>query len=115
MRIALIALIVVALLSPDVEAQSQPDGQLTIAFDNALAATFFDPAETSGLGTPFVFLYALHDALAKPLPGNAMAPCLAESWQESGDGLAYEFKLREGLRFHNGEPFTAEDVKFSFH
>src|SRR5439155_8988960 len=83
-------------------------------FDNALAATFFDPAETSGLGTPFVFLYALHDALAKPLPGNAMAPCLAESWRESDDGLSYEFKLREGLRFHNGEPFTAEDVKFSF-
>lgn len=114
----LLAAIVLAglmLAGVNVEAQSQPDGQLTIAFDNALAATFFDPAETSGLGTPFVFLYALHDALAKPLPGNAMAPCLAESWQESGDGLAYEFKLRKGLRFHNGEPFTAEDVKFSFH
>jgi len=44
-----------------------------------------------------------------------MAPCLAESWKESADGLTYEFKLREGLRFHNGDPFTAEDVKFSFH
>jgi len=73
-----------------------------------------DPAETSGLSTPFVFLYALHDALIKPLPGNNMAPCLAESWKESPDGLVYEFKLREGLRFHNGDPFTAEDVKFSF-
>src|SRR5207245_2058184 len=71
--------------------------------------------ETSGLGTPFVFLYAMHDALSKPLPGNVMAPCLAESWRESPDGLVYEFKLREGLRFHNGDPFTAEDVKFSFH
>ena len=63
---------------------------------------------------PFVFLYALHDALIKPLPGNDMAPCLAESWKESPDGLVYEFKLREGLKFHNGDPFTAEDVKFSF-
>jgi len=44
-----------------------------------------------------------------------MAPCLAESWTESADGLVYEFKLREGLRFHNGDPFTAEDVKFTFH
>ena len=62
-----------------------------------------------------MFLYALHDALIKPLPGNDMAPCLAESWRESLDGLTYEFKLREGLKFHNGDPFTAEDVKFSFH
>jgi peptide/nickel transport system substrate-binding protein len=61
-----------------------------------------------------VFLYALHDALFKPLPGNDMAPCLAESWTESEGGLVYEFKLREGLRFHNGDPFTADDVKFSF-
>ena len=44
-----------------------------------------------------------------------MAPCLAESWTESEDGLVYEFKLREGLRFHNGDAFTAEDVKFTFH
>src|SRR6266404_377859 len=67
--------------------------------------------EAPGIGTPFVFLYALHDALIKPLPGNDMAPCLAESWTESPDGLVYEFKLREGLRFHNGDPFTAEHVK----
>ncbi len=94
--------------------QSRPEGELTIAFDASIAPTFLDPAETSGLSTPFVFLYALHDALIKPLPGNNMAPCLAESWKESPDGLVYEFKLREGLRFHNGDPFTAEDVKFSF-
>jgi peptide/nickel transport system substrate-binding protein len=97
------------------ETTAQTDGQLTIAFDVAIAPTFLDPGETSGVGVPFVFLYALHDALAKPLPGNDMAPCLAESWRESPDGLVYEFKLRQGLRFHNGDPFTAEDVKFSFH
>src|SRR5437773_843178 len=95
--------------------QSRPEGELTIAFDASIAPTFLDPAETSGLSTPFVFLYALHDALIKPLPGNNMAPCLAETWKESPDGLVYEFKLREGLKFHNGDPFTADDVKFSFH
>ena len=79
-----------------------------------LPSRFSIPAETPGIGVPFVFLYALHDALIKPLPGNDMAPCLAESWKESADGLVYEFKLREGLKFHNGDPFTAEDVKFSF-
>ncbi len=52
--------------------------------------------------------------MIKPLPDNDMAPCLAESWRESPDGLSYEFKLREGLRFTTATPFTAEDVKFSF-
>ena len=114
-RIALVSLAVIAFLSATGHAQGPPDGQITIAFDASIATAFLDPAETAGLGTPFVFLYALHDALIKPLPGNDMAPCLAESWRESADGLTYDFKLREGLRFHNGDPFTAEDVKFSFH
>jgi peptide/nickel transport system substrate-binding protein len=43
-----------------------------------------------------------------------MGSALAESWSESPDGLTYEFKLRPGLKFHNGEPCTAEDVRFSF-
>src|SRR5207247_9989563 len=76
--------------------------------------TGLDPAETPGILTPFMILYALHDGLVKPMPGNAMAPSLAESWSASRDGLVYEFVLRKGPRFHNGEPVTAEDVKFSF-
>lgn len=106
--------IVVTCTGGDATAQSQPGGQITIVFDTTIAPTYLDPAETPGIATPFVFLYALHDALVKPLPGNDMAPSLAESWTESPDGLVYEFQLREGLQFHNGDPFTAEDVKFSF-
>jgi hypothetical protein len=87
----------VAMLAGTATAQGPPDGQLTVAFDASIASSFLDPAETAGIATPFVFLYALHDALIKPLPGNDMAPCLAESWRESPDGLVYEFKLREGL------------------
>jgi peptide/nickel transport system substrate-binding protein len=49
------------------------------------------------------------------MPGNHQTPSLAESWKMSPDGLVYEFKLREGLKFHNGDPFTAEDVRWSFH
>ena len=79
----------------EVRAQAQPPDQLTVAFDVSIAPSFLEPAETPGIGTPFVFLYALHDALVKPLAGNDMAPCLAESWKESADGLTYEFKLRE--------------------
>ena len=64
--------------------------------------------------TPFIFYYALHDALVKPMPGHAATQCLAESWSASADGLTYEFVLRKGVRFHNGEPVTADDVRFSF-
>ena len=109
---AVVAFVLVSALTGGTGAQAQPEGQLTIAFDASIAPTFLDPAETSGIATPFAFLYALHDALVKPLPGKDMAPCLAESWRESPDGLVYEFKLREGLKFHNGDPLTAEDVKF---
>src|SRR5437867_8106949 len=91
-----------------------PAGQMTWAVHFTLAPTLFEPAETPGLITPFMILYALHDALVKPLPGKSMAPSLAESWSASLDGLVYEFVLRKGVRFHNGDPVTAEDVKFSF-
>jgi peptide/nickel transport system substrate-binding protein len=91
-----------------------PAGQITFANTVTLAPTWFDPAETPGVITPFLTLYALHDALVKPMPGNAWAPCLAESWTMSKDGLTYEFVLRRGVKFHNGDPLTAEDVKFSF-
>ncbi|MGE0424190.1 MAG: ABC transporter substrate-binding protein [Reyranellaceae bacterium] len=91
-----------------------PDGQLTWAVHVSLAPTWFDPAETPGIITPFLLMYALHDAMVKPMPGNGAAPCLAESWQAAEDGLSYTFTVRAGAKFHNGDPVTAEDVKFSF-
>jgi peptide/nickel transport system substrate-binding protein len=91
-----------------------PEGQLTWAVHVSLAPGWFDPAETAGIITPFMFLYALHDALVKPMPGQPLAPSLAESWTVSPDNSSYEFVLRRGVKFHNGEPVTAEDVKFSF-
>jgi peptide/nickel transport system substrate-binding protein len=90
------------------------DGQMTWGVHVSLAPTWLDPAETPGLITPFMVLYAIHDALVKPMPGNPMAPSLAESWKASPDGLSYTFTLRRGVKFHNGDPVTAEDVKFSF-
>src|SRR5262245_47979081 len=90
------------------------EGQVAFAVHVSLAPTWFDPAETPGVITPFMTLYALHDGLVKPMPGNGWAPSLAESWTASKDGLAYEFVLRKGVKFHNGDPLTADDVKFSF-
>src|SRR5438876_5810851 len=112
-RRALIAALLLSLVafSP---ALAAPEGQLTWAVHVSLAPAWFDPAETAGIITPFMFLYALHDALVKSMPGQALAPSLAESWTVSPDNLTYEFVLRKGVRFHNGDPVTAEDVKFSF-
>jgi peptide/nickel transport system substrate-binding protein len=95
-------------------AVAAPEGQMTWAVHVSIAPTWFDPAETPGIITPYMFLFALHDAMLKPMPGNAMAPSLAESWTASPDGRTYEFVLRKGARFHTGDPVTAEDVKFSF-
>jgi peptide/nickel transport system substrate-binding protein len=96
------------------QAQSTPSGELVYAMHVTLSPSWFDPAETPAQITPFGILYALHDAVVRPLPGERMGPALAESWSESPDGLMYEFKLRPGLKFHNGDPCTAEDVVFSF-
>jgi peptide/nickel transport system substrate-binding protein len=95
-------------------AQAKPEGELRWALYVTVPPAWLDPAEVQGFITPFWILYALHDALVKPMPGNIMTPSLAESWTLSPDQRVYEFKLRQGLKFHNGDPFTAEDVKFSF-
>src|SRR5262245_33079897 len=100
--------------APGITRAAEPAGQLTWGIHVSLAPTWFDPAETPGIITPFMVLYALQDAIVKPMPGNPMMPCLAESFTASEDGLSYDFVLRGGIRFHNGEPVTAEDVKFSF-
>src|SRR4029077_701682 len=110
---ALIAALLIAAGSGPARAAS-PANQLTWGGHVSLAPTWFDPAEMSGIITPYMVLYALHDALVKPMPGQTFAPSLAKSWSQSDDGLVYEFVLREGAKFHNAEPVTAEDVKYSF-
>jgi peptide/nickel transport system substrate-binding protein len=97
---------------------AEAKGELTWGIHVSLAPTWFDPGEASGIITPFMVLYALHDALVKPMPGpglvHGLAPSLAESWSISEDGRSYDFVLRDGAKFHNGDPVTAADVKFSF-
>jgi len=108
----LVAMVVTGLAKAAM-AQRPPEGQLILGMDFTIVPALLDPSEMTG-ATAAIFAYALHDALLKPWPGHPMAPALAESWTESPDGLAYEFTLREGVTFHNGDPFTAEDVHYSF-
>jgi len=110
----IVPLAIVALFAWTGSLAAAPEGQMTWAVHVTLAPTWLDPAETPALITPFMLLYALHDAVVKPMPGGVNTPGLAESWSVTKDGLAYEFVLRKGVKFHNGDPVTAEDVKFSF-
>ena len=108
-----VGLALIGLLALAAPAAAQQPGEAVMAWHVTISPTWFDPSTVPPQITPFGMLYALHDALVRPLPGNKMAPSLAESWTESPDGLTYEFKLRRGLKFHNGDPLTTEDVKFS--
>jgi peptide/nickel transport system substrate-binding protein len=110
----LCAALLTAGFSESTAAQDKPEGEMRWALYLTLSPIWFDPGEVVGVITPFWVLYALHDALVKPMPGNHLTPSLAESWTLSPDQKVYEFVLRQGLKFHNGDPFTAEDVKFSF-
>ena len=116
-RVLGLALLTVAALALALrgEAPAQSGaGEVAIAWHVTIASSWFDPSTAPSQIAPFGILYALHDALVRPLPGQRMGPSLAESWKESSDGFTYEFKLRRGLNFHNGDPLTGEDVKFSF-
>jgi peptide/nickel transport system substrate-binding protein len=95
-------------------AAQTPADTVTVAMHVTIAPSWFDPSTAPPQITPFAVLYALHDALVRSYPPHKMGPSLAESWKESPDGKTYEFRLRAGLKFHNGDPVTSEDVKFSF-
>ena len=113
-RLAILLLVLATLLGPGAASAVPPDGTMALGLHVTLVSRWLDPGETEALITPFMVLYALHDALVKPMPGNIMTPRLAESWTVSKDGLTYEFVIRKNARFHNGDPVTADDVKFTF-
>src|SRR5438309_9147094 len=112
-RVASLLTAILLALAANPAGAAQP-GEAVMAWHVTIAPTWFDPSTAPPQITPFGLLYPLHDAPVRSLPGQKAGSSLAESWTESPDGLAYEFKLRRGLKFHNGEPVTAEDVQFSF-
>src|SRR5262245_11496957 len=79
-------------IGQEVAAQPAPAGEAVVAWHVTIAPTWFDPSSAPAQITPFGILFALHDALVRPLPGKGkMSPSLAEAWTESADGLVYEF------------------------
>lgn len=64
---------------------------------------------------PFNIFDRLVDVEVDADGNSKIVPSLAENWDISDDGLEYTFHLRQGVKFHNGNDFTAEDVAYTFH
>src|SRR5262245_43168403 len=90
-------------------------GSMTLAWHTAMAPRWLDPQDHDGTATPDNFLTALHDALIKN-SGTELYDhvSLAEHYEFAKDGRSATFWLRDGIKFHNGEPVTPDDVKFSY-
>ncbi len=73
-----------------------------------------DPTGGAASAIAEVSLYNIFETLTKINSDSRTTPLLADSWTISPDLKTYTFKLRQGVKFHNGEPFTAAAVKFSF-
>jgi peptide/nickel transport system substrate-binding protein len=96
-------------------ANAAAKGKMVMTWHTAMAPRWLDPQEHDGTATPDNFLHALHDALIKN-SGNKLydQPALAERFEFPEDARSATFWLREGIKFHNGDPVTPEDVKFSY-
>jgi len=94
-------------------ATAEPKGTLKMAIHWGVSGDYNDPSLAGDYMGCFN-LYFYHDALLKPMPAGRYTPSLAESWTISPDFKVYTFNLRKGVKFHNGDEMTAEDVVFTF-
>jgi len=97
-----------------VVSRGEPKGKFIEAWQTTISPSWFDPQENPPQVTPYNFGYALHDAMIKHMPGKEFSPSLAESYEIAPDYKSATFKLRPGIKFHDGAPVTPEDVKFTY-
>ena len=111
--IALLALAAAAaFMAPAAQAQSRKDSAvLAMVLEPAPG---LDPTVAAAAAIGEVVHYNILEGLTKINMDGSITPLLAESWTVDPDGKSYTFKLRKGVKFHDGEAFDASDVKFSF-
>ena len=115
----IVALILIAAaavaLSLFSSAGAQAKGKIVLAWHAGFASRWLDPQEHDGTATPDNFFTALHDGLIKN-QGTALFdhPALAERFTVAADAKSATFTLRKGIKFHNGDPVTPQDVKWSY-
>lgn len=88
-----------------------PAGPIVLRIDEVAVAEI-DPAKSTDFVDSILF-YNLYDTLVAAGAGGRLVPSVAESWQVSADGLTYTFKIRSGVKFHDGTALSARDVEFS--
>ena len=89
----------------------ESSSQITIGIPQDIEDSL-DPHKAVAAGTEEV-LFNLYEGLVKPDSSGELQPALASDFQISEDATTYTFTLREGVKFHDGSPVTAEDVKYS--
>ena len=92
-------------------AQSKKD---SVVMGMTLEPPGLDPTNAAAAAIAEVTLYNIYETLTKINEDGSVSPLLAESWTASPDLKTYTFKLRKGIKFHNGEAFDSAAVKFSF-
>ncbi|MDP9898433.1 ABC transporter substrate-binding protein [Variovorax ginsengisoli] len=93
-------------------AQSRRKDTLVLAL--TLEPSGLDPTAKAGAEIAEVVLYNVFETLTKINGDGSVTPLLAERWEISPDLRTVTFQLRRGVKFHNGEPFDAQAVKYSF-
>ncbi|MEG0786456.1 MAG: ABC transporter substrate-binding protein [Comamonas sp.] len=85
----------------------------TVNLALTLEPPVLDPTASASSSIAEITQYNIFETLTKINPDGSVSPLLAESWEVSPDLKTYTFRLRKGVKFQNGQPFSAETVKFS--
>jgi ABC-type transport system substrate-binding protein len=99
--------------SSDEKAASQSNSDTFVRHFTTEPTTLNPLSSTDGYSTE-VHFYAMDALTTLDVDTYEVKPALAESWETSKDGLTISFNLRKGVKWHDGKPFTADDVKFTF-
>ena len=92
---------------------AESSAQANVILGLQLEPPTLDLTSSPVAGIPQVLLYNVYETLVKLEADGSITGLLAESWDVSEDGLEWTFHLRDGVSFHNGDAFTADDVVFS--
>ena len=96
-----------------VAAMGMAEAKTDIIVGMQLEPPHLDPTSAAAGAIDSVLYSNVFEGLTRFMSDGSVVPGLAESWEISGDGTVYTFKLRAGVKFHDGTDFTADDVKFS--
>jgi peptide/nickel transport system substrate-binding protein len=107
-------LLALALSAVCVAAASQPIDKNRVTLAMVLEPPGMDPTVAPAAAIGEIVHYNVLEGLTKINVDGSVSPLLAEAWTMDPDGKSYTFRLKRGVRFHDGEAFDAGDVKFSF-